>query len=342
MPSIESRNVQSPTLVRLWVPRAISVRVGVVDHQEEGLVARLGEELGDALSDELHIQGIDVVPPAVVELERIAGVDVELTDDPGSVAGAFKDVGDGGVSQVWVQAEDAASGEPVLAVRVWIKSGEHGAARRAAGGLRDVGDIEPDAARGEGVEMGSFDDGVTVATELEAEVVGGDEQDVGPSRCIGTREGTLRFFSADLARHQQERCNQECHNFHCNSLLRNLNLSPNLNPASHISRSGEFARIHPTSIETISTSEAFPSSAFVSSIFFLATKTSRHAAHSNAEPLAVSKNLQRSAGVCFPFPSAMFKGTDVEARSNWLCAAMDFGTDSKRSSAHATKRIDSW
>ena len=81
--------------------------------------------------------------------------------------------------QVWVQGEVAAGGEPVLAVRVGVESGEHGAPRGAAGGLCDVGDVELDSARGEGVDPGSFDDGVAVATELEAEVVGGDEQDVG-------------------------------------------------------------------------------------------------------------------------------------------------------------------
>ena len=175
------------------------------------MVAGLGHEIGGAFSDKLHVAGYDVIPPAVVELEGSAGADVELADDPGSVAGALKDVGDGGVSQVWVQSEAAAGGEPVLAVRVDVESGEHGAARGAAGGLRDVGDIELDSARGEGVDLGSFDDGVAVATELEAEVVGGDEQDVGPSgRGFRARDGAPQFFGADCALHQQERCDKGC------------------------------------------------------------------------------------------------------------------------------------
>ncbi len=104
----------------------------------------------------------------------------------------------------------------------------------------------------------------------------------------------------------------------CLLLNLNLHLTPNLNPDHQTSRTGEFERINPTSIETISNSEAFPSSALLFSILFLATKTSKQAAHPNAEPLAMSKNLQRSGGVYFPFPSAMFSGTEVEARSNWL------------------------
>ncbi len=62
-------------------------------------------------------------------------------------------------------------GEPVLAVGVWIESGKHGASRGAARGLGDLGDIELDAARSEGVELGRFDYGVSVATELETQVV---------------------------------------------------------------------------------------------------------------------------------------------------------------------------
>ncbi len=147
-----------------------------------------------------------MIPPAVVELERIAGADVELADDPGSIACALEDVGEGGVLQVRVQGK-AAGGEPVLAVRVGVETGEHGAARGAAGGLCDVGNVELDAARGEGVELGRFDNGVAVATELKAEVVGGDEQDVGPS---GRSFRTLWFLSVDSTLHQEERCDKGC------------------------------------------------------------------------------------------------------------------------------------
>jgi len=49
-----------------------------------------------------------------------------------------------------------------------------------------------------------------------------------------------------------------------------------------------------------------------------ATSTSRQAAHSSADPRAVSKKRQRSAEVCLPFPSAIFSGIEVDARSNWL------------------------
>ena len=41
---------------------------------------------GGALGDKLHLAGFDVVRPAVVELERSAGGDVELADDMTTVA----------------------------------------------------------------------------------------------------------------------------------------------------------------------------------------------------------------------------------------------------------------
>ena len=41
------------------------------------------------------------------------------------------------------------------------------------------------------------------------------------------------------------------------------------------------------------------------------------AAHSNAEPLAISKKRFLSFRLCLPFPSAMFNGIDCAARSHW-------------------------
>jgi hypothetical protein len=75
-------------------------------------------------------------------------------------------------------------------------------------------------------------------------------------------------------------------------------------------RTSEFARISPNSIDTIFTSIALPAWTSAGLTNLLATITSRHAADSNAEPRALSKNRQRSGEVNFPFPSAMFKGTD--------------------------------
>jgi len=48
----------------------------------------------------------------------------------------------------------------------------------------------------------------------------------------------------------------------------------------------------------------------------LATIISKALALSKAEALAISKYLQRSLGVNFPFPSAIFKATEVDALSN--------------------------
>ena len=52
--------------------------------------------------------------------------------------------------------------------------------------------------------------------------------------------------------------------------------------------------------------------------FPFATRVSSPAAHSKAEPWAMSKKRQRSLGAYLPLPSAMFSGTDVEARSKWV------------------------
>ena len=80
--------------------------------------------------------------------------------------------------QVGVQSR-ASGGEPVLAAGEGVETGEHRAARRAARGLRDVSDIELNSARRESVEMRRFNNGVAVTTKLEAQVIGGDEQDIG-------------------------------------------------------------------------------------------------------------------------------------------------------------------
>ena len=49
---------------------------------------------------------------------------------------------------------------------------------------------------------------------------------------------------------------------------------------------------------------------------FFALRTSWIAAHSNAEPRAMSRNRARSFGLRLPFPSAMFSGMDCAARSH--------------------------
>src|SRR5439155_23387796 len=54
---------------------------------------------------------------------------------------------------------------------------------------------------------------------------------------------------------------------------------------------------------------------------------SRPAAHSSAEPWAISKNRQRSFGVYLPLPSAILSGIEVDARVQLV---FDL-TDSQRS-----------
>ena len=105
-----------------------------------------------------------------MELEGISRIDMELADDPGSIACPLQDVGESRVMQMRVQSR-ASGGEPILAVSMRIDSSQHGAARRAAGGLGNVGDFEQYAARSESVEVRRFDDLVPIATELEPKVV---------------------------------------------------------------------------------------------------------------------------------------------------------------------------
>jgi len=73
----------------------------------------------------------------------------------------------------------------------------------------------------------------------------------------------------------------------------------------------------------------------------LATSASRQAAHSRAEPRAMSKSRHRSGAVNLPFPSAIFSAMDVDARSSWSRTAMPVGTAAKSESAQPTKRMDS-
>lgn len=179
---------------------------------ESGLQSLLGFSVLGLSSEVVEFPGIHVALLVVIELERIAGGNVEFADYPGPIAGALENVGQCGIVQVGVQGR-ARGGESVLTILVRVESGEHGAARRTTGGLRDVGNIELDPTGGEGVEMGRFENGVAVATKLEAEVIGGDEQYI----------GLLLFFSAGHALHQQNSCDDCRQNIHVNCPRRNPN-----------------------------------------------------------------------------------------------------------------------
>jgi hypothetical protein len=60
-----------------------------------------------------------------------------------------------------------------------------------------------------------------------------------------------------------------------------------------------------TSIETMRTNMALPSCATPASRRLRATSTSRHAAHSKAEPREISRKRHLSTADLFPLPSAM-------------------------------------
>jgi hypothetical protein len=87
-------------------------------------------------------------------------------------------------------------------------------------------------------------------------------------------------------------------------------------------------------METIFSSVALPCVSYFWSISFLTDSKSRHAAHSKTEPLAMSKNRQRSAAV----KRSITLG-DVQdrspGRSNWSWSGSDFFARSKKVSTHA-------
>jgi len=117
--------------------------------------------------------------------------------------------------------------------------------------------------------------------------------------------------------------------------------NPRLQSDSLIYQSPSWLRISPTNIETISLSIFFP---FIDSSFFISpfrVRTSKHAAHSNAEPLALQKYRHRSFTVDFPFPSAILRGIDVEALSNWSRDAIRQEISTSSSSENPTKSRDS-
>ena len=139
--------------------------------------------------------------------------------------------------------------------------------RGPAQGGGHVASPEQHAFRRQLVEVGRFDGGMPHESVIGvALVIGNDQDDVG---------GVLR---GDEMSRPQERQGKRCN-------FLNLHLTHNLNQSVQTSRFGEFARINPASIEAISTSKVFPSSAFAFSIIFPATNTSRRAAHSRAEPM---------------------------------------------------------
>jgi len=73
----------------------------------------------------------------------------------------------------------------------------------------------------------------------------------------------------------------------------------------------------------------------------LATRTSRPAAHSRAEPWAMSKKRHRSFEPYLPLPSAIFSGIDVDARSNWSLTSPMRTDPSRSADSHATKAMAS-
>ena len=109
----------------LRVALAVGVRVGVVHHQEEGIFGSAAHEFLGRRGHSRHVTSVHLRTD--VPQEAVDGVDMQLADQAGAVAGSLEYVGHRGVVQVWVQAEVRGVGEAELAVAVHVEAGEHGA-----------------------------------------------------------------------------------------------------------------------------------------------------------------------------------------------------------------------
>ena len=149
----------------------------MVHHQKERLIAGFLKKLLDPFGDPADLARIDSVVLAKIELKAFLGRDVELADDPRTVASRLELVWNRSVAQFRMQGETAV-GQAILPRGMGMQPCEHRAAGWTAGGLRDIGGSKLHAAAGELVYVRCLDQGFAVATELQAEVVGGDEEDV--------------------------------------------------------------------------------------------------------------------------------------------------------------------
>ena len=84
----------------------------------------------------------------------------------------------------------------------------------------------------------------------------------------------------------------------------------------NVGRAGLYRHMR-VSMLTCRSSSTFPGSKSSASTRSSCLMTSRHAAHSNDSPLASAKNLALCAVVTFPTPSAINKGTALEALLRW-------------------------
>ena len=119
-------------------------------------------------------------------LLRRPPAEVPLADVAGRVAGPAHEVAEGPFVRRQPDLDVAARRVELVAVALGVAAGHQPRPRRAAHRGRDVGGGEPHAVAGEPVEPRRPHDGAAVAAEIApAEVVGDDENHVGPRRRLG-------------------------------------------------------------------------------------------------------------------------------------------------------------
>ncbi len=165
---------QAVDLLEPW-----AVRVGIVDAQKErpivGVEIRLGilGIIPEVLAGEIgggylvHIEG-----------KRLFGIDVQLADNPGAVAGRLQAARD--IRRVLAIHAEVPGGQADLAVLVRIETGQVGGTRLAATGLGNKGAIESHSLGGKPIQIRRPGVGIAVATQFRPVVFGDDQQNVRP------------------------------------------------------------------------------------------------------------------------------------------------------------------
>ena len=161
------------------LPQPRPVGVGVVDAEEERAAVRREELRGVAgvIGQVLPCE-VAVGDPAEVEGEGRLGIDVELADQPGAVAGILEAAGQ--VGRVVAKHAEPPGGKAHLTVLVGIEAGQETRSRRAAAGLGYERPLEANSVSGELVELRRAGVRIAVAAQLRPVVFRHDQEDVGP------------------------------------------------------------------------------------------------------------------------------------------------------------------
>ena len=199
----------------------------IPDHGEEGRVLFLlgGDEFYRFVDDDsggVTLEGVDAIlsPKDGIEVEKVRdgepsieakgggavgvvgqdrdagapeGIEVPFAEVAGGIARLFK----GGCESLFWEPEGVAvAGDAAAVIGA---TGEDGSAGGRADGSAGVEAVEAQAIGGHGIEVRSFEDGVTVVTGFSpALVIGHDEDDIGALRGGGQREDCSKNESEDF------------------------------------------------------------------------------------------------------------------------------------------------